>query len=75
MQAPPLLRCTPTDIIRCKIPGMKAPGQDEIPCSVPSAPYRKRERNTTGGSGRASTKRKEDRLCAGSMGFYAHELA
>jgi hypothetical protein len=33
-----LLRCAPTDKIRCKIPGMKAPGQDEIPCSVPSAP-------------------------------------
>ena len=32
-----LLRCVPAGKIRSNIPGMKAPGQDEIPCSVPSA--------------------------------------
>ena len=33
-----VLRCAPKDKIRCKIPGMKAPCQDEIPGSVPGAP-------------------------------------
>ena len=71
----PLLRCAPTDKICCRIPSMKAPGQVEMPCSIPSAPYRKGERNTPRIFGKAS--RREERIASAldRCVFYTHELA
>jgi hypothetical protein len=60
--------------IRCKIPSMKAPGQDEIPCSVPSAPYRRRERTRPVIFGRASKRESpQGQIDASSMpmGWYS----